>query len=603
MPTTALNQPPSPASGGSALAPSGNARYFPPVQPLHARGRLGLLCVLLSFAATHAAATTADDVCNPSADPCIIASDVVADAGSIIDVGERDLIIASGGSIVVQGGALTLVASDVRLTGDSRIRTSGATRADPAGSVRIQAGDMTLIGDIDTRGSPPGDIVLAASRAMEISGRIRGRSEAADSTGANFVASAATIVLSGDVDLSGGREDEGGSAVINANSVTLSGALIASGGDGGSVDITVVDTALVDSGASITTAATTAAGDGSDITIESNDVLEIRGALTASGRDGGEDGGGLGGSITLSGDGRVLLTAGASIESLGGGPDGLGGDIEVTSFFGPVVLDAVLDTSMDERDGMGGSVDVVADGAVEIGGSLRAVGGLGGGGLVSIDSNATMIVGRDASIDASTSRDSEAGDIELDSPEEIIIAGIVRARSSRPNDGRGGTVAVQSCTVEIAPTAEIDTSGPNGANQLTSGGRISVRGTLRSGPEDATNTLAYSLFGPTPSILGAEISPPPIVEALESITPCGTPIFTPSPTASASPTATPIRPPCPGDCDLDRVVRISELIRAVRIALGENAIGDCPAGDGDGDGRIGIGELIQATGAALAGCP
>lgn len=61
--------------------------------------------------------------------------------------------------------------------------------------------------------------------------------------------------------------------------------------------------------------------------------------------------------------------------------------------------------------------------------------------------------------------------------------------------------------------------------------------------------------------------------------------------------------PCPGDCDGDGVVTVSELIRAVNIALGALPLSDCPSLDTDHDGRVTIGELIAAVNNALSNCP
>jgi hypothetical protein len=81
------------------------------------------------------------------------------------------------------------------------------------------------------------------------------------------------------------------------------------------------------------------------------------------------------------------------------------------------------------------------------------------------------------------------------------------------------------------------------------------------------------------------------------------------PTASAPPSATATaRPPtatpaaCSGDCDGDGVVRVAELIRGVRIALGFLAAADCVDMDVNGDRTVGIGELIRAVNSALGNC-
>lgn len=59
---------------------------------------------------------------------------------------------------------------------------------------------------------------------------------------------------------------------------------------------------------------------------------------------------------------------------------------------------------------------------------------------------------------------------------------------------------------------------------------------------------------------------------------------------------------CPGDCDNDGTVSISELIRAVNIALGLANVATCPAVDRDGSGTVAINELIAAVNSALFGC-
>jgi hypothetical protein len=60
--------------------------------------------------------------------------------------------------------------------------------------------------------------------------------------------------------------------------------------------------------------------------------------------------------------------------------------------------------------------------------------------------------------------------------------------------------------------------------------------------------------------------------------------------------------PCPGDCGLDRVVGIAELVKAVETALDGAREAECGA-DLDGDGAVTIDELIRLVGLALTGCP
>jgi hypothetical protein len=51
------------------------------------------------------------------------------------------------------------------------------------------------------------------------------------------------------------------------------------------------------------------------------------------------------------------------------------------------------------------------------------------------------------------------------------------------------------------------------------------------------------------------------------------------------------------------MVEVSELVQAVRIAVGEADVDDCLASDVNEDGAVQIDELVTAVSAALRGCP
>jgi hypothetical protein len=59
---------------------------------------------------------------------------------------------------------------------------------------------------------------------------------------------------------------------------------------------------------------------------------------------------------------------------------------------------------------------------------------------------------------------------------------------------------------------------------------------------------------------------------------------------------------CTGDCNGDGESRIDELTLGVSIALGQESVGRCPAHDQNGDGAVGIAELVRAVRNALEGC-
>lgn len=59
---------------------------------------------------------------------------------------------------------------------------------------------------------------------------------------------------------------------------------------------------------------------------------------------------------------------------------------------------------------------------------------------------------------------------------------------------------------------------------------------------------------------------------------------------------------CVGDCDANGSVTVNELIRCVRIALGQDAVDSCMECDRNGDGSVRIPELVTAVSHALCAC-
>lgn len=58
-----------------------------------------------------------------------------------------------------------------------------------------------------------------------------------------------------------------------------------------------------------------------------------------------------------------------------------------------------------------------------------------------------------------------------------------------------------------------------------------------------------------------------------------------------------------GDCDLDEVVAVNEVVAAVNVALGEQPLPVCGDADIDGDRKVSVDEIVRAVGAALGGIP
>jgi len=59
---------------------------------------------------------------------------------------------------------------------------------------------------------------------------------------------------------------------------------------------------------------------------------------------------------------------------------------------------------------------------------------------------------------------------------------------------------------------------------------------------------------------------------------------------------------CAGDCNVDRMVTVDELVKAVNITLGILPLSECPASDSNGDVAVTVDELATAVAHALDGC-
>ncbi len=111
-------------------------------------------------------------------------------------------------------------------------------------------------------------------------------------------------------------------------------------------------------------------------------------------------------------------------------------------------------------------------------------------------------------------------------------------------------------------------------------------------------------------VIPAEAAPTETPTETSIASPSETPTATPTPsvkstatpTLAATATATPTPRVCAGDCDGSGQVTIDELIKLVRVALGEGAYSTCVAGDVDASGDIDITDIISAVNIALSGC-
>jgi len=115
-----------------------------------------------------------------------------------------------------------------------------------------------------------------------------------------------------------------------------------------------------------------------------------------------------------------------------------------------------------------------------------------------------------------------------------------------------------------------------------------------STPTPTASAILVVLWSPTEtSTAQPSATPTPTVTdtATATVTPTATPPQTPTPTA------TPV--PCVGDCNLDSVVTVDEILTVVGIVLGNAPASRCERG---GNGQNMVGEILTAVNNALNGC-
>lgn len=129
--------------------------------------------------------------------------------------------------------------------------------------------------------------------------------------------------------------------------------------------------------------------------------------------------------------------------------------------------------------------------------------------------------------------------------------------------------------------------------------RLTATGAYASSVDYTALLTNRAAAGPTPTpsatpvaSVSATVAPSPTHEAPATSTPADTPSATPTASNAA----------CAGDCDGDGSVGVHELVAGVALALDAAPPIACPALDRDGDGRVGVPELVRAVGHALAGC-
>jgi cysteine-rich repeat protein len=639
--------------------------------------------------------------------------------GSVIDVGQRHLVIAKGGDLDVAGGRMTLRAGRLTVQEGGSLEARG-DKSTGGGRITVEASLISIAGTVDASGADGGTVELRAGMSSNGGITVTGTGEvtadalvgggwggAVKLSTAGLAGEQGAIVVNGLLAARGksGTQDSGGGSggsieVSAGGDIGGSSAarVLATGGgpdgDGGQIDFNTVvgsfalpclldahTTAAEGGGGSVSISVTfdiaiagviDASGggfDGGDVQIESligNITLTDSGSIDAGGRQGGDGGsinidaaplvpgrpatfvingtlkavgggsGGDGGSISLLAADDLRL---GGVAQADGGAGGEGGNVDILSIRGSVSLDG--EATADGSRNVGGAVWLSAKNTVSLRGEIDARGSYADGGQLAIDADGPVELSGTAL--ASANSTGAGGEITVFSGDTITVSGSVSSDGGNSST-TGARVELDACLVQLNAGATVSSMKGDGVNRIVGHEQASIAGTLRA---QVRNEVVYRSADHPPQIAGsATIQPPasmildpnvpvcptcgngvveppetcddgneqsgdgcsatcrrePTPTATRSITPTQ-PSRTPTPTWTAAPTATPTLPPvCPGDCGSDGRVTVDELVRGVRIALGDDSVSSCPAFDGDKSGTITIDELVKGVRAALDGC-
>lgn len=510
---------------------------------------LAVLAVLWVLSIDAAAATTVGNLCAPQDNPCVVNTAVTVQDMSVLDFAGRNLLVTGSGRLQVGSGMMTIIAGAVTVEAGGVIGARGSGSS-AGGVIDLRATSLASAGTIDAAGAPGGQVSIDVTGAATLSGLVDIHALARNQSGGVATVEAASISMTGSIDGRAGTEDSLGGDVelIATGDVTVSGSINVVGPDGGTITIEggsgpSAGNVTIASGSTLLADGAFQGGFGGSIDITASGdgvatgLVRASGAMSVNGADAGiEVGGGSGGCLAINATGPILLdNPAATLSVRGGGPDGDGGELEITSDASSVVVSTRLDASANrntpEEAGGGGAIAIDALGPIVALGQIVAFGGDGGevamlssGAGVSIDAAVTIDVtgagigsggavclesasqagGAPAAVVVSGTINAdgggsagEGGAIELIGRDSARLAGIASADGGT-GGGLGGAVAVTALAgpARVEGTARARGRGAGGGSITIDGASIEVPGTV-----DVSGTAAGS--GDTDIGLGA----------------------------------------------------------------------------------------------------
>ncbi len=479
--------------------------------------RTSLLLGLL--AGSPVAATVADDLCPPAADPCVVNSAVTIDPGSMIDLAGRALHFGSAARVTLGVGEVVILAGPVRLLPGARITGSqgigGASlRIDSTGSIALE-GTGSGKSRIDVSAELiSGVVTLNAIGGITVSGDIvgAGRDQEADGGIITLDSDVGDILVSGSLNVAGGSLAGGGSIfVIAGGAIDLTEIVDISGGDfgGGELDAfgggnVIVRKDVLGGGGGFS-------GDGGVLSIDAGGTATLLGTFKAEAAGDSEEGGGSGGEVEINASQDVVVNG--QLQLTGGFPDGEGGSVFLQSG-GNVTVTQQVTLLGNGIDGCGGSMDVTAARNVTLA-RIDANGGSCGGGDVGVQGLGTVSLAGPVTADGGTNFGG-GGVIVIDG-RDVVTNDVVRANAGSLSGN--GFVSITGCNVTINQSSELRAQGGVfGGTVIRASGQATVRGRMTTSG-GGTNTIEFR-DAALPPIVTGQTTPPVVIVQNAALPPC-----------------------------------------------------------------------------------
>src|SRR5713226_4818443 len=258
------------------------------------------LLFLTTLGARPSLATVADDICSPSATPCVVSTAKTVTPGSTLDFGSRALDVRNKGSLAVGSGLMTILAGSVRVESGGNLL--GSTAQDTAASIKVMtSGDIHVEtgangnGTVDVSASlNPGEIDLLAHGNIVIDGQVDSNASNTQGSGGLInVTADGNVSVTGAIRAFAGTLGLGGSVTVMAGgTLTQSGPIRADGGDGGDVELDAFNGDVTSTDVNASAGGTF--GDGGCITVIASRNTTVNGNYLLPAAGSASQGGGTG---------------------------------------------------------------------------------------------------------------------------------------------------------------------------------------------------------------------------------------------------------------------------------------------------------------------